>query len=248
MARRRGLGAINKEKLEKAKYGEKGAEIADVEISHVSAQIESFRSYLETFAAKHKSEIKKNPEFRAQFQQMCARIGVDPLASSKGFWASLLGVGDFYFEVGIQIIEICLATRDLNGGLITLEDLRKRVIASRSKTQQQDVSLDDLTRAIKKLTVLGNGFKIIPLGGKKLVQSVPGELNMDHTTTMQQAEATGYLSVGTLTAPPLSWTEERASHVMEHLMREGMVWVDEQAPQTRYYFPSLFFDLQNVKS
>ena len=75
MARRRGLGAINKEKLEKAKYGEKGAEIADVEISHVSAQIESFRSYLETFAAKHKSEIKKNPEFRAQLlNQLCAQV------------------------------------------------------------------------------------------------------------------------------------------------------------------------------
>ena len=244
MARRRGLGAINKEKLEKAKYGEKGAQIADVEISHVSTQIESFRAYLEAFAAKHKTEIKKNPEFRAQFQQMCARIGVDPLASSKGFWASLLGVGDFYYEVGIQIIEICLATRDINGGLITLEELRKRVIESRSKTQQQDVSLDDLTRAIKKLSILGNGFKIIPLGGKKLVQSVPGELNMDHTTTMQQAESTGYTCVSTLTSAPLKWSPERASHVLEHLIKEGMVWIDKQAPETRYYFPSLFFDIQ----
>lgn len=243
MARRRGLGAINKEKIEKAKYGEKGAEIADIEISHVSSQIDSFRSYLENFAAKHKSEIKKNPEFRAQFQQMCARIGVDPLASSKGFWASLLGVGDFYYEVGIQIIEICLATRDVNGGLITLEELRKRVITSRSKTLQQDVSLDDLTRAIKKLAVLGNGFKIIPLGGKKLVQSVPGELNMDHTTTMQAAERTGYTSLSALTAPPLSWTAERAGHVMDHLLKEGMVWVDSQASETHFYFPSLFFDL-----
>jgi ESCRT-II complex subunit VPS22 len=53
---------------------------------------------LEEFAAKHKNEIKKNAEFRQHFQQMCARIGVDPLASSKGFWAEMLGVGDFYYE------------------------------------------------------------------------------------------------------------------------------------------------------
>lgn len=29
---------------------------------------------------------------------MCSSIGVDPLASGKGFWSDLLGVGDFYYE------------------------------------------------------------------------------------------------------------------------------------------------------
>lgn len=43
-------------------------------------QLESFKNYLEEFAAKHKTDIKKNPEFRGHFQKMCARIGVDPLA------------------------------------------------------------------------------------------------------------------------------------------------------------------------
>ena len=37
---------------------------------------------------------------------MCSKIGVDPLASSKGFWAQLLGVGDFYYELGVQIVEV----------------------------------------------------------------------------------------------------------------------------------------------
>ncbi|CAB4022337.1 vacuolar-sorting SNF8-like [Paramuricea clavata] len=64
----------------------------------MSKQLESFKTYLEEFATKHKSDIKKNAEFRGHFQQMCARIGVDPLASSKGFWAEMLGVGDFYYE------------------------------------------------------------------------------------------------------------------------------------------------------
>ena len=34
---------------------------------------------------------------------MCQKIGVDPLASHKGFWAQLLGVGDFYYELGVQV-------------------------------------------------------------------------------------------------------------------------------------------------
>ena len=46
------------------------------------------------------NDIRKNPEFRAQFHAMCARCGVDPLASNKGFWAELLGIGDFYYELG----------------------------------------------------------------------------------------------------------------------------------------------------
>jgi hypothetical protein len=29
--------------------------------------------------------------------------GVDPLASNKGFWAQLLGVGDFYYELAVQV-------------------------------------------------------------------------------------------------------------------------------------------------
>jgi hypothetical protein len=53
---------------------------------------------------------------------MCLKIGVDPLAckfqtfspfeASKGFWAKLLGVGDFYYELSVQIIEVCLKTKD----------------------------------------------------------------------------------------------------------------------------------------
>jgi ESCRT-II complex subunit VPS22 len=34
---------------------------------------------------------------------MCSAVGVDPLASQKGFWAELLGFGDFYYELGVQI-------------------------------------------------------------------------------------------------------------------------------------------------
>jgi len=46
------------------------------------------------------SDIRKNPIFRQQFHEMCAKVGVDPLASNKGVWAELLGIGDFYYELG----------------------------------------------------------------------------------------------------------------------------------------------------
>ena len=37
---------------------------------------------------------------------MCASIGVDPLASGKGFWSNMLEIGDFYYELAVQIVEV----------------------------------------------------------------------------------------------------------------------------------------------
>eukprot|EP00061_Rhincodon_typus_P009944 g33833.t1 len=38
------------------------------------------------------------------------------VSSGKGFWSEMLGVGDFYYELGVQIIEVCLALKHRNGG------------------------------------------------------------------------------------------------------------------------------------
>eukprot|EP00731_Ephydatia_muelleri_P037163 Em0404g6a len=115
--------------------------------------------------------------------------------SSKGFWAQALGVGDFYYELGVQIIEICLATRDRNGGLMSFDELRKRVLATSGKTRQ-DVS-----------------------------------------------EATSYTSLEIL-MKDLGWTEQRARATLDHLVAEGMAWVDQQdnSGTVLYWFPGLFSD------
>lgn len=39
-----------------------------------------------------------------------------PHEAGKGFWSEMLGVGDFYYELGVQIIEVCLALKHRNGG------------------------------------------------------------------------------------------------------------------------------------
>lgn len=105
MRRRAGVGAIHKQKLEQEKYRDKGSEIQENQLEQMSKQLEVFRTNLEEFAANHKDEIRKNAQFRRQFQEMCTAIGVDPLASGKGFW-SVLGIGDFYYELAVQIVEV----------------------------------------------------------------------------------------------------------------------------------------------
>lgn len=101
-------------------------------------RLEFFRANLEEFARKHKKDINKDPVFRHHFSQMCLKIGVDPLASRKGFWAEMLGIGDFYYELGVQIIEICMKTRNQNGGLIEMSELLSRLTKIRNKYSKNE--------------------------------------------------------------------------------------------------------------
>ncbi|NXB24551.1 SNF8 protein, partial [Rhagologus leucostigma] len=235
--------------LPQAKYKERGTVLAEDQLAQMSKQLDTFRTNLEEFASKHKQEIRKNPEFRVQFQDMCATIGVDPLASGKGFWSEMLGVGDFYYELGVQIVEVCLALKHRNGGLITLEELQQRVLKGRVPAA---LRRDDLLRAIKKLKVLGSGFGIIPVGGTFLVQSVPAELNMDHTVVLQLAEVgiSPGKGLGTRThsqpipSPFPLIPSPFPAVFQEHLLKEGMAWLDTQAPgEPQFWLPALFSEL-----
>uniref|UniRef100_A0A8C5JZY6 Vacuolar-sorting protein SNF8 n=1 Tax=Jaculus jaculus TaxID=51337 RepID=A0A8C5JZY6_JACJA len=166
-------------------------------------------------------------------QDRACTQGAHPPAG-KGFWSEMLGVGDFYYELGVQIIEVCLALKHRNGGKGHLEGRGRRIMVS---------SRDDLIRAIKKLKALGTGFGIIPVGGTYLIQSVPAELNMDHTVVLQLAEKNGYVTVSEIQAS-LKWETERARQVLEHLLKEGLAWLDLQAPgEAHYWLPALFTDL-----
>ncbi|KAK3930054.1 Vacuolar-sorting protein SNF8 [Frankliniella fusca] len=250
MRRRAGVGAIHKQKLEQEKYRDKGTEIQENQFEQMTKQMEVFRTNLEDFASKHKNEIRKNVQFRRQFQDMCASIGVDPLASGKGFW-SVLGIGDFYYELSVQIVEVCIATSYKNGGLITMDELRKRLIQARGRSKQhQDISVDDLLCASKKLRIFGNGFTVLPMGkGQYLVQSVPGELNMDHTAILQAAtDNEGHISCLDIQSK-LGWELERAQRGLNYMLREGLAWIDTQNPKEQtFWFPSLFAACVNSQS
>lgn len=245
MRKSAGIGAIQKQRLEQAKYKGKSSVLQEEQLEEISKQLEIFRTNLEEFATKHRSEIKKNVQFRRQFQEMCASIGVDPLASSKGFW-SILGIGDFYYELGVQIIEVCLATNYKNGGLISLDELRDRLVRARGKNKQhQEISNEDLLAAAKKLKIFGTGFTVIPVAKSQyLVSSVPGELSMDHTAILQLTTSLGiaYISIS-LINKHLKWDNERSVKALHYLVKEGIVWLDLKNTtdkETLYWFPSMF--------
>ncbi|TPX31844.1 hypothetical protein SmJEL517_g04927 [Synchytrium microbalum] len=202
----------------------------------MKSQLGVFKSNLEEFAKKYRKDINKDPVFRMHFQKMCTNIGVDPLASNKGFWAEVLGFGDFYYELGVQIAEVCLTTRDSNGGLIEIKELKRLVDRMRGRSAQ-DITEDDILRSIKNLKTLGNGFEVVSIGPQKFISSVPRELNVDFTSVLGVAQTTGFVTLDILKAE-LGWDMNRAQRVLDDLVKDGVCWVDTQAPRIEYWMAS----------
>jgi ESCRT-II complex subunit VPS22 len=124
MRRRPGIAGLQRDVNARAQYRATGEEVRKATAAEMAAQLALFRTRLERFAADHKAEVRADPAFRAQFHAMCASVGVDPLASGKSLWAELLGLGDYYYELGVTVLEACLASRPHNGGLMELGALR----------------------------------------------------------------------------------------------------------------------------
>ncbi len=103
------------------------------------------------------------------------------------------------------------------------------------------LSLDDVHRAIQKLAILGNGYRTLQLADQAMLVSVPLELNTDHAQVLSSAQVNGArFSADTLTHQ-FGWSRDRIDTVVSFLLKEGLVWLDDQgAHGPEYWFPSLF--------
>lgn len=243
-----GIGALQKDKQRLELFQQKGSVLAKEELEQLSNHMGKFKAKLEEFAKKHKSEIKKDAKFRREFQEMCAVAGVDPLRSSSNFLAKLLGVGDYYYELAIQIVEVFLSTNHKNGGIMSIEELHQRLLASRNVSSNANLkSIDSITKAdileaIKKLKVLGSNIREVPTRDKSyVIHATPAELNSSHVDITQLAHFNkGYVSHSAL-KEKLNWSDERINKSLDELIMEGMIWIDGQGPrgETLYWFPGL---------
>lgn len=172
---------------------------------------------------------------------------MDPLSTSKGVW-SVLGMGDFYFELSIQIVEICLAVAETTGGMMEISELKERLQKTRRQKKQQEITTEDVLLATKKLKIFGNSFQVHALGKNRfIIQSIPGELSLQETKALTIAanQEKGAITESLL-INELNWTETRAKQAIDKLISEGLVWIDAQAEnELTYYFPSLFPDRKN---
>ena len=200
-----------------------------MDAASVEKVLGTFKTTLSSFAEKHRQKIKDDASFRSAFAEMCYAAGVDPLRSNKGFWSGL-GLGDFYYELGVKVVGVCAATREENGGLIALDDLLDRL-------DDDQVSTDDIKWAVSKLKVLGDGFRVV---GDAVV-SVPAELSDDSAVALDVATADGSISMEDLAKRlPGGDPTLRATTALAQLKDAGFAWVD--GVDGKVYLPSLWLD------
>ncbi|CAI7805613.1 unnamed protein product [Closterium sp. NIES-54] len=217
MRRRPGVAGLQTAAAVRGQYRSLGEDVAKQRQESLRQQLETFRGFLMEFAQKHKSDMRSNPAFRAQFHAMCAQCGVDPLASNKGFWNELLGFGDFYYELGVQLIETCMETRADNGGLINLEELR-RLVAGKRRMPLDALSHDDCMRALATIKSLGGGFAVEKVGATHVVRSLPRELSTDQNDILRLAQVRGCVSIADILSAT-AWQPGRINDALDALLK-----------------------------
>lgn len=214
-----------------------GQEISATQVAAAREQMAIFQKKLEEFARKYKNEIRSDPDFRNEFNQMCMQIGVDPLQSRNGFWSKLLGVGEFYHELSIKVIDVCVSHKNKNGGMIPIEDVLDGVKKTYGKEKAPKISISDIKTALRNLKSIGEGYSIVEIGKNIFVKTVSFELDNDMAAVLNLAKDTGYI----VDKGHLNITDERFKSAINSLLREGFVWVDQvQGQPPRYYVCALF--------
>lgn len=238
-----GLAAFERHTQSLASYAELSTSLNATQVASLHSQLEHFRAQLSRFAIEHRQQILKDPPFRHQFTRMCAEIGVDPLAGPKrgGWWTEVLGVvGDWQYELGVQIVDICVSTRERNGGMVEMGELLRLLTKLRGGTGK--VTEEDVVQSIKTLKPLGAGYEIIDVGGRKMIRSVVKELDNDGAVVLglaQQKDVGGKVTEKLL-VDLRGWEYQRARAALENmLLRDGLCWVDDQDPEGKsYWLPS----------
>lgn len=245
-----GLAGIRKNDQLNQAFKKQGESLNEANIEHLRKSFETFRGHLEVFARKHKDAIRKDPKFRAKFAEMCNKLGVDPLASNKGFWAKLLGVGDYYYSLGVKIINLTISTREINGGIMDVEEVVSRLKAQNQRAIEavrrvgrssesitlDEVSSEDVLKAIQNVSILGSGLRIETLGKRKVLVSVPTEMSQDHTAVLDLASKMQGVGLSPeMISQELGWDVSRAKQACLELAAETFAWWD--SVEDKYWFP-----------
>ncbi len=114
------------------------------------------------------------------------------------------------------------------------------------------ITESDVNHALKAVAVLGNGFRVVTIGHRKYILSVPQELQKDNVDLLAIAATSSSFTSSSSSSPPTpsspsssrsrprgvivpsnvckehGWSADRVQRALDSLMRDGMCWVDKQ--------------------
>ncbi|WVQ63976.1 uncharacterized protein L199_002134 [Kwoniella botswanensis] len=235
-----GLSALSRQSAYSNSYSTLSTSISTQQIASLTESLESFKSTLIEFSLKHKKDIKDDPAFRFQFQKMCSTLGIDPLVGSTstrgggaGLWG-MLGISEFEYELAVQLVDICVSTREKNGGLIRVDELIRKIENLRNGGKPMEgeggITEQDIIRTVKILEPLKSGYKLHTISSDRYVRSIPNELNTDQSILLSLAATTGGRLNKREIKVQTGWNDDRIDlGLRDCVMEQGLGWVDEQS-------------------
>ncbi|CAE8742337.1 unnamed protein product [Polarella glacialis] len=127
----------------------------------------------------------------------------------------------------------------MNGGLLDLSECIALLRKSRPATQE--LTAEDIERAVHQLRHLGPGVELRSCAGRRLLCSVPEELSADPAKALDLAASAGGRVCEADLERHFGWRPERAESALAHCIREGLCWVDTQDKDVPRWcwFPSI---------
>lgn len=158
-------------------------------------------------------------------------------------------MGDWDYELGVQIVDVCVSTRERNGGMIEVADLCRLLNKLRGSpspsssssnssppsSNSSPITEPDILRSVKTLHPLSAGYTVLTLSdGRKYVRSVPKELDQDQALILAFARGSGRfgrVSVGDLvgSSSATSSTSTSDDSVSTTLPSTSLVWTRARA-------------------
>lgn len=237
-----GLRDIERKLATKSAFQQKDGELLLVELDKMIEEFKNLEKTLKRFEKKHGKKLKENKEYYAKISELRKTIGL-PEEIGVYDWKenpSLLDkiTGKGYFDqLAYEILELSKGYIKETGGLISVAELTLKINKVRPG---KIVPPDDVVKALKSLA---DDKLIQPLreldSGVLIVEFVSIEMSDDQRHVFNIAARHGYLTMEKLIVKT-SWSQERASRVLESLVNDGMALKDASfAEGTKYWFPSL---------
>ncbi|KAG7192220.1 uncharacterized protein KQ657_001938 [Scheffersomyces spartinae] len=235
-------------------YLELGRLINERQSSQLSTQLSVLQSAIVNFSVDHRETIRVNSEFRTKFTRLCQQVGIDPVA----LLIHSLGAGisdgvdkpqEYYTILLLRIVEVCQETRAMNGGLISLKELRSQLnTTSGTSVLELKVTDNDVTKCIEVLKELGNGYEIMQSNNSSWLRfssitggsSKDGGISVDQRNIYEMCLFTGGFVTYRLLHDNYGWDVTRCATIIEEMIMEGLLWLDTQGlkGEWQYWEPS----------
>ena len=85
---------------------------------------------------------------------------------------------------------------------------------------------------MESLHPLGSSFSTITIGNKKMIRSVPKELNEDQAIVLGAIQDLGYVTASML-EDNFGWETARAQTVLDDLLTDSLVWLNEKGENNK---------------